>query len=253
MRYLSLIFLLLIIPAMTYGSTLITVDPATADSTDWKDATCNEDAATTNYGTSIELDVGDGGWGANKFFLFRYDGMTDIIPDGSSCDSAHICFVPYAFDGRDKTATLYPRVRRVLLDWVEAEVTPTIYSTGNSWYSLNADSLGYDVTDFLEQSSNICRSQVSAWGSSIDTATCGLDDTLFLALDPNTIDSMSSELWANYGWAINFDRDVTHALSVLFRVFSRDREMEYTKRPFMRIYYTADEAPTAAPQVIIIQ
>ena len=153
------------------------------------DTYISSNAATSNYGGSDEIQAGY----YNPIIrrgLIKFD--LSSIPSAEVCDSAVLSL----WIKRDlATSEMTFSIHRLLLNWVEAQATYNIYSTGNSW----PDSGGYgssciDMTAMGESGTIVGT-------SAIDSA---LIDTEIQITITNTSEmkKMYDGTYTNYGWLL---------------------------------------------------
>jgi hypothetical protein len=157
-------------PAAALKSTYTTVSP------DF-DSFIQSDTATTNYGTNTALNIGE-----SNAAVRTYRGLIKPVLSaysGKTVQAARLWITPTA-----DLATNAPTIKayRILRDWVEAEVTWTIWKAANNWASLGAMGSGdYD--------NNVVGSLALTAAETLNVAKgMDLDTTLFQSL----IDSPST-------------------------------------------------------------
>jgi len=97
-------------------------------------------AATTNYATDAGMAHGDFGSGSTDFahILIAFD--LSAVPAGAVITSATLSlWEATAASTGGAPASWAVELRRVLRDWVEAQATWNIYSTGNAWGTAGAN------------------------------------------------------------------------------------------------------------------
>lgn len=116
-----------------------TIQPATAD-TFILNAT-----PTTNYGTNVLVAIGDSSGSANAAYRILIKFLLTSIPANAKVLTAALELNEYsAFDTAGTgswAAHLYPLLR----NWVQAEATWNVYSSGNSWTTAGASGAGTDI------------------------------------------------------------------------------------------------------------
>jgi len=135
--------------------------------------------ATTNYATSGVLHLGSSG-GTPQSGLLAFSGLS-VLPAYSRIQSA-VLTLYLATKGRDATLSVYGLLR----NWVEAEATWNIYSTGNAWQTVG----GFGALD----------RDASAVGS-VAISSTGAKDITVTALVQAWVNSGR----ANYGFSLSED------------------------------------------------
>ena len=121
--------------------TIVTLQP---DATAGLDTFISNFAATTNYGTSAELQVGESNADAAvQRGLLKFD--LSSIPSGSTITSAILTLTLYhagSFRASNNRTMYANRMKRA---WVESEATWNIYSSGNNWATAGGGTNASDV------------------------------------------------------------------------------------------------------------
>lgn len=140
--------------------------------------------ATSNYGSDTELLIGYNTSLSNKNRgLFRFD-LSDI-PTNAIVSSATLRIFAVTDDsGNASTLSVY----RLKQNWIEAQVTWKVYSTGNNWSAGGA--------------SNVNDCETSSIGSVSLTATETLNEYKDISLDTNAIEEMIDGTFTNYGFLL---------------------------------------------------
>ena len=184
---------------------------------------------TTNYGT----DTANSGFGeqnnatgATKRFLIKFD--LSSIPSNANISSATLSlWVKQDFADNAGTAKMY----RLLRNWVESEVTATIYSTGNNWGTF------------------FCANSSTDYDGSAEHASCsfGTGETdgtemqfTFTAGGLTELKKMIDGTYNNYGWMIKMDTELNDA----YLVYTSEEVTQTTRRPKLVIEYTTGETFT---------
>lgn len=133
--------------------------------------------------------------------LVKFDLST--IPSTELCDSA-ILSVWLAQDLADTDCTF--SIHRVLKNWVEAEATWYIYSTGNNWPLNGAFAAGgVDLTPMGT--------------SALIAANAALNTEIQISLDTTEMKKMYDGTYTNYGWLI---KSTNETESDVWGVYSRE-------------------------------
>lgn len=101
------------------------------------DTKLDEANATTNYATDTTIRI-DGTGGAVERPIIKFDLST--IPGGASINSVTL----YVFNQSTLTGTNTVPVYRVLVDWIEAQATWSVRTTGVGWTSAGCSGSGTD-------------------------------------------------------------------------------------------------------------
>lgn len=157
--------------------------------TDGKDAILISDVATTNFGASGVIDIGEQNPGTTiRRGVIQFD--LSGIPAGSTILTATLslyCTVDYSSNARTMRAF---RLKRA---WVESEVTWNIYSSGNSWQT--AGGFG---TDDCEQTDI---------GSRAFSASETLNQFKDIALTASAVQEWLDGAFANNGLLLKMDTE----------------------------------------------
>jgi Disaggregatase related repeat len=99
-----------------------------------KDALIYSDAATTNYGTNVDCYLGDVSASASHALRILIAFDVSGVPAGATVNSATLSLWEFAAGvAGGGPASWAANVHRVLVNWVEAQATWNILSTGNNW------------------------------------------------------------------------------------------------------------------------
>lgn len=178
--------ILVLVGALAWSDTVIISDNTTGDYTgDFSgsiDAQIKETEATTNYGSETTMEATN--WDTANYTrsLVCFGGLSNI-PAGSTITS--VTLGVYASDV-NVTLAYDVELRRLLLNWVEAEATWNIYSTGNSWNTAGA---GADNTDRSSTSSGTFSTGTEAGWKTLTDGQLITD-----------VQSFIDSTWSNYGW-----------------------------------------------------
>jgi hypothetical protein len=154
----------------------------------------SDQATTTNYGTATTMLVGDNKSGGNSKArsLIKFD--LSSVPSSDEVTNATLSLFESAAIDQASHGTEAVILQRILKDWVEAEATWAIYSSGNTWATNGMSNIGDD--------------RASATSASLDLD--GTAASAFVDWDGNLLDTDVKEMVSeadtdNYGWAITCD------------------------------------------------
>ena len=192
-----------------------------------------DNEATTNFATSTQFEVGDHNGGGNQArrSLFKFDVTS--IPSGGIVSAVTLSLLEIdAADGASVSS--WPlNMHRFLRDWVEAEATWNIYSTGNDWGTAG----GSNATDRSDTVSATVTLDGSAAVDFIDWA-----DAQLITDVQNFVDGGQ----ANYGWFFQAPAAETKGGSRVYNAFrSSDTPSPASHRPKLAITYTVPFTPKA--------
>ena len=204
----------------------LTIQP---DAAAGKDAQIYSGAATTNYGTNVACGSGDFGSGAavlaHGLFAFDVSG----IPAGAIVTSVTLSlWETTAASSGGAPASWAQELHRLLRDWVEAEATWNVYSTGNNWSTAGAT----NAADRAAAVSASLTMDGTAAGAFVDWSGAGL-----VADVQAWVDGMAT----NYGWLLYSPTlDAIGATPVAYNSFcTSDYTTDAAQRPKLVIEYHA--------------
>jgi hypothetical protein len=203
------------------------------DETDGKDTDFDEAFPTTNRSTDIALQVGT--VTANNAFrsLIAFD--ISSISAGSTINTTTCSLYEFLVNAGN-VAVGDGNFHRVLQNWVEAEATWNIYSTGNNWATAGC---GGDGTDRVATASATVSLDGTASSAFIDWAGAGMVADVQAWLDGTA---------SNYGWL--FECPAKERLSLRARnVFYSSDHTTAGERPKLVIEYTEAAVGTEGPLV----
>ena len=102
------------------------------DETDGIDTYMTDDAATTNYGTNAEMNIGAGAGGSIKRTLLKFDLTKGTNPPPASAIASSAVITLY-LNSEASSSAVTMDFYKVLRNWVEGQATWDVYSTGNNW------------------------------------------------------------------------------------------------------------------------
>lgn len=157
------------------------------DETSGIDTHISDAAPTTNYGTSDEIVVGELATVVQtNRSLIKFD--LSSIPSGATISSAVLSLWTKTDYATDNSTFKVHRVKR---NWVEAQATWNIYSTGNNWGTAGADHA--DDFDSTEHASRAFSAT-----ETIDAET----QFTFDATGLTELKKMIDGTYTNYGWIV---------------------------------------------------
>lgn len=194
---------------------------------DGNDVWLNSFDPATNYGAYTALIVGDAysAYSTAARNCIKFDFSS--IPAGSTISSVTLSLYEYAAgSGGAAPATWDAHLRKILQNWVEAEATWNIYSSGNNWASAGCSSDGTDRIATPSASVTLDASVASAF---IDWTGSGLVTDV-----QNYIDGE-----ANYGWLLSADdAEYLGAGSYAYNGFYSSDFGTASLRPKIEVVYT---------------
>lgn len=193
------------------------------------DGQIKQAAATTNYGSSTTMEVHKYGSGDHCNSLVKFSGLSNIAgPVTVSSATIYLYLTNNANTAGSVTIDCY----RLLRNWVEAQATWNIYSTGNSWTTAGGLSSGNDIAASITASKSITN-------GALDTGVYHAFTSAQLATDVQDIINGSA---SNYGW--HFSRNGAGNDS-MFHTFNTSENASDNTRPYLEVVYTA--SATAKP------
>jgi hypothetical protein len=102
------------------------------DETDGIDTYIDESAATTNYGTNAEIKIGAGSGALSARTLLKFDLTKGTNPPPLSAVASSAVITLYLNSEASSNAVTMD-FYKALRNWVEAQATWNVYSTGNNW------------------------------------------------------------------------------------------------------------------------
>lgn len=198
----------------------------------WEDSWMNTSAQTANYGGDVDFDIDNN----DRNALFRV--KLDLVPSATRVKSAFV-----HFEIKTLNAAQF-HMFKVLRNWVEAEVTWLLWSTGNSWTTAGALSHNNDIYD--DATYGGLSGQNGVRSCSLDGGALAAGDywrttggALFLAYVQAAIDGSSGAPKGNDWIDIMFD---WMAGSTAVGVFDSSEHTD-GQRPYMELYYDTAAAP----------
>ena len=152
------------------------------------DTYINSNAATTNYGTNVQLFVGRGSFETPQRTLIKFD--LSSIPADAVVSSA-ILYITYSNDWSTVASTL--GAYRQLRAWVEAQATWDIYSTGNNWEIAG----GFGPADCVQTDMGTVSLPAGGGGGEIS-----------IALNASEVNGMINGAFANNGFLLKVVSEV---------------------------------------------
>lgn len=189
------------------------------------DGRINQGSATTNYGSSSTGQIAKYGTGDENDILIAFTGLSNITGPVTVTSITLGMNLSSHGGGSSQTATIY----RVLQNWVEAQFTWNIYSTGNNWNTAGASGSGTDRA-----------------ASSSGTFTMGITDGVFDTVTDNggqlctDVQNWINGVNPNYGWIL--ERTDGSGDST-YRTYDM-KDSSNTLRPYLDVTYTVGSATT---------
>ncbi|KKK79973.1 hypothetical protein LCGC14_2828150 [marine sediment metagenome] len=184
-----------------------------------------------NYETADSFFVGDGSGGANDASRPVIKFNLSSIPSDATIDSVTLELWENFADRSAAQAAAPVNLHRLLQNWVEAQVTWNDYSTGNSWGTAGAASVGVDRDG--DVSATVTLDHVAA-GAMVTWADDGADPSL-----KNDVQQFVNGTWANYGWIL--EKPDWELLGVGPFALNQFRTSDYAtaaQRPKLTVNYT---------------
>jgi Disaggregatase related repeat len=181
-----------------------------------EDAMIVQGSPTSNEGTNVDLEIGKYGAGDHRHALIKFSGLSNI--SGPVTVSSATLFLYFA-TGTGSARTY--GARRLLRNWVEAQATWNIYSTGNNWTTAGGLSDGNDRI-------------ASETGTGVMGVT--VDQYYSITGLAADVEGWINGTFSNFGWHISRsdagnDSETQHFWA---SEYSND-----TRRPYLQVVYTA--------------
>ena len=170
--------------AATYGIGAEQTQTLQPNESDGIDTYIQSNAVTTNYGTNTKLYVGEyPGFSFTDRALLKFAGISQI-PSNALVMSATLKLKVLEDPAGNTTGVM--KAHCLLRNWVEAEATWNIYSTGNNWGTAG----GFNASD--------CE-QTDIGSVTIDPAVVAPGDVISLSLTPSRVHEWISGTVTHYG------------------------------------------------------
>ncbi|MDV2502681.1 MAG: DNRLRE domain-containing protein [bacterium] len=218
------------------------LDPTTIlqpDATAGLDTWINQGNSSDNHETDTKLEIGDqDGAGSNASrVLIEFD--VSSIPSSDTVTSATLSLYEYDAADTASVSSWAAGLRRVLVDWAEAQATWDDYSTSNAWTTGGAGSDGNDR-------------------SASDSASLTLDGTAagaFVAWTGATLDDDVQKLVDgtysnNYGWLLQAPTAENQGSSTAWNFFRSSDYATAGDRPKLVVVHSAVAAVRAFGVII---
>lgn len=203
----------------------VTIGANTTDTySGFADNKLKENAPTTNEGSTNNIEVTKYSGGDWTTGLVKASGISSI-PAGSIITATSLFLYQYLADFANGTYVV--AAKRCLRNWVEAESTWNIYSTGNSWTTGGAFGNGTDR--------DTAATFVSA---GLDLSTGAYKELVGNVDAIYDVQRMLDGAIPNYGWMLE-RTDASNDFG--FRVF-RSSEGTDGQRPYLSVTYTTPAA-----------
>lgn len=200
----------------------------TDDHTGTAETQIAEGSPTTNYGSDDYIEV-------TKYFtsdwrnsLLKFTGLSGI-PAGSTITAVSIFLYQYNADLANGTYVV--SAKRMLRNWVEAQATWNVYSTGNNWTTAGAFG---DATDRV--------AAVSFASAGLDLSMGAYKELVGNSTGIADVQNMLDGGYNNYGWLLE---RTDGSNDFAFRQFRSSAHVD-GQRPYMLVTYT-EPSPSVAP------
>lgn len=210
------LYSLLSLAAPAFGATVTIGDNTGNGFSGTDDAGLKENAATTNYGSSVQVDLHKYGSGDHANVVVRFPGLSNIT--GPVTVTAATLYL-WQVGGPGVPITY--NVFRMLRNWSEAQTTWNEYTTGNNWTTAGA--LG-SATDIAASASATPTFNQSVAYQAITSAGLIAD-----------VEGMINGTLSNLGWLIE-RQDAGNDTQYSVVTMSEGTD---TQRPYLDITYTA--------------
>jgi len=197
-----------------------------------EDAQLKEGAATTNYGSNANFEVGKYDSGDYTNGLVSFSGISNL-PASLTVSSAVLSLYLEGADGEGGSHTI--QAKRLLRDWVEAQVTWTIWKTSNNWTSGGGESNGNDRSATL-----------STENTSLGTTTGQYYSFTDIAEMQSNVEDFADGTLSNYGWHLERTDAVQDQH---YRVFTSSEGAD-GQRPYLSVTYTATGGGLSVPLIM---
>lgn len=189
-----------------------------------EDAELRQTSPTTNHGSSTNLEATKYIASDHNHSLVAFSGIGSL-PSSLTVSSAVLTLYLKLANSGTHTLT----VKRVLRNWVEAQATWNIWSTGNSWTTAGC------LSDGNDRDSNA--STTLSIGTTYQYYTFS-DDAQIQA----DVEDFADGTLSNYGWHI--ERTDGTPDDTTYRQFSSSEDTD-GQRPYLSVTYTTGGATTS--------
>lgn len=213
-RLLILLTLSCVFSTLVHATTL-TLQP---DAGTGLDVSVRSDAPTVNQGTVAVIPVGEHNGAVGQVWraLIKFTGISALSTTATIIDEVYLkLYIGADYSSNSRTVHVY----RLLKDWVEAEATWNVYSTGNAWTAAGA----FDPTD--------CEQTDIGSVSVADTATGWV--TIPLTLPTKDVSG-----FGDYGFLVKVDTETDD----LFSHISSDHATPSLRPQLVVIYHLRGNA-----------
>lgn len=210
------------------------------DGTDGLDTVLYSDTPTTNYATNIYYIVGDPNGSTARRGLIRFSGVS-TIPAGSTITSVILSLNKRATGYTSPAETSYTcRLKRCLVDWVEAQATWNVYATASDWPgSAGCSTNGTDRAAADSATATVTSTDDGAWVAWGSTAQLVADVQAWVDGTAN-----------NYGWLIQSDAENLGAPAVFYTTFHPSDYSTASYRPKLVVEYTTPASSVYLPHIM---
>lgn len=209
------------------------IDPTTTlqpDSTGF-DTQIIDTTPTTNFGTNVNIYTGDGSSTSSDAtrILIKYD--VSSIPSGDAVTAA--TFSLYENDansGNGGPINGDIDLQKLRRDWVEAQTTWNIWSTGNNWTTAGAADITNDLYAAVSATVNLDNVAAAAF---VDWTGATLTDD---------VQSFVNGSLSNYGWRMKSTKDNAGVSPRGYNQFSSSDNVTASQRPKLVVTHAESSA-----------
>jgi hypothetical protein len=192
------------------------------------DAQIQEPNATTNYGSGTTMEVTKFSAGSHTHSLVKFTGLSNI--SGPVTVSAATLYLYNTSNAGNTTI----EARRLLRNWVEAQATWNVYSTGNSWTTAGG------LSDSNDRSSTVSGSVAIA---NTISGYYGITGAQLIA----DVEAIINGTQSNFGWHIERQGTGNEGNFATFRT----SEGTDGQRPYLEVVYTATAGGVKSRSLLI--
>jgi hypothetical protein len=185
------------------------------------DAQLKQTDATGNYGASETFEASKYGGADFTHSVIKFTGLSNII---GPVTVTSITFGFYLQTDGAAGAAHTIDIRRALQNWIEAEATWSVYSTGNNWNTVGG--IGAEVDRISAVSGQVTNITTAGVFYSVTKTSGGLVDD---------VQGWINGSFANYGW--HLERNGAGA-DATFKTYASSDNASTDLRPFLDVTYT---------------